>query len=45
VFYVALRRLAGNRPLRQHGPSTHVDPPASGSGAVARAVPAARHDD
>ncbi|WP_399696885.1 hypothetical protein, partial [Xenophilus sp.] len=26
VFYVALRRLAGNRPLRQHGQvPTHAD--------------------
>jgi multidrug efflux pump len=46
VFYVALRRLAGNRPLRQHGPSTHIDAvPASGSGANARPVPAAPHDE
>jgi multidrug efflux pump len=47
VFYVALRRLAGNRPLRQHGPSTHVDDaaPAVGSGAGARPVPAAPHHD
>jgi multidrug efflux pump len=46
VFYVALRRLTGNRPLRQHGASTHEDTPhgdaplASG-GASARPLPAA----
>jgi multidrug efflux pump len=25
VFYVLLRRLAGNRPLRQHGEAPHID--------------------
>jgi multidrug efflux pump len=40
VFYVALRRLAGNRPLRQHGQSTHEEAPAAG-GASIRPVPAA----
>ena len=41
VFYVALRRLAGNRPLRQHGSSTQEEAPALAGGASARAVPAA----
>jgi MFS family permease len=42
VFYVVLRRLAGNRPLRQHGPSTHEVPvPAFAGGATARELPAA----
>jgi multidrug efflux pump len=44
VFYVGLRALAGNRPLRHHGKPTHVDALPAGSGAVARAVPAARHE-
>ncbi|NNU42043.1 efflux RND transporter permease subunit [Ramlibacter montanisoli] len=44
VFYVALRRLAGNRPLRQHQPSTHIDLPVpAGGGADARPLPAAPH--
>ncbi|TFZ05706.1 multidrug efflux RND transporter permease subunit [Ramlibacter henchirensis] len=46
VFYVALRRLAGNRPLRQHQPSTHVDlPQPAGAGGAARVVPAAPHQE
>ncbi len=48
VFYVALRRLAGNRPLRQHQPSTHVDIPApatSGGGGTVRPLPAAPHQE
>ncbi len=47
VFYVLLRRLAGNRPLRQHGevppvaePPAHAAPPAAGAG-DARLLPAA----
>jgi multidrug efflux pump len=36
VFYVLLRRLAGNRPLKQHGEATHVEAfataPAGGHG-------------
>jgi multidrug efflux pump len=42
VFYVVLRGLAGNRPLRQHGPAL---PPPAGSGANARLVPAAPQQD
>ena len=46
VFYMALRALARNRPLRQHAPSTHVDPaPAGPGGASARALPAAPRRD
>ncbi len=46
VFYVALRRLAGNRPLRQHQPSTHVDAPVPGGGGGAvRPLPAAPHHE
>ena len=48
VFYVALRRLAGNRPLRQHQPSTHIDLPAtatSGGGGTVRPLPAAPHQE
>jgi multidrug efflux pump len=47
VFYVALRRLAGNRPLRQHQPSTHIDlpAPATGGGGTVRPLPAAPHQE
>jgi len=49
VFYVALRRLAGNRPLRQHQPSTHIDIPApattTGGGGTVRPLPAAPHQE
>jgi multidrug efflux pump len=41
VFYVLLRRLAGNRALRQHGEIPHFEGFASGGGGTARAVPAA----
>jgi len=41
VFYVVLRRLAGNRPLRQHGQQPHFKGFAGGGGAAAKAVPAA----
>lgn len=41
VFYVVLRRLAGNRPLRQHGQAPHFEGFAGGGGAGAQAVPAA----
>ncbi|MBA2674521.1 multidrug efflux RND transporter permease subunit [Ramlibacter sp.] len=44
VFYVGLRAMAGNRPLRHHGRAVHIETPPSGSGAVARPVPAARHE-
>lgn len=46
VFYVVLRRLAGNRPLRQHGPS-HLDHPAPvhAAGGSARPLPAAPHQE
>ncbi|HSV52448.1 MAG TPA: multidrug efflux RND transporter permease subunit [Burkholderiaceae bacterium] len=47
VFYVVLRRLTGNRPLKLHGAEPHVeafatpDGFAAGGGASARPVPAA----
>jgi multidrug efflux pump len=41
VFYVALRRLAGNRPLRQHGQVPHFEGFAGSGGGAVRAVPAA----
>ncbi|WP_332746085.1 efflux RND transporter permease subunit, partial [Hydrogenophaga sp.] len=41
VFYVLLRRLAGNRPLKLHGEIPHVEGFASGGGGTARPVPAA----
>ena len=41
VFYVALRALARNRPLRQHGQVPHFEGFASGGGASARPLPAA----
>ena len=48
VFYVALRRLTGNRPLRQHGQVPHAEAFAgtAGGGAV-QALPAAKvaHDE
>lgn len=53
VFYVVLRRLAGNRPLKQHGEVPHhaeafaSAPPLAGPGGVAQAVPQAplsRHE-
>jgi multidrug efflux pump len=48
VFYVALRRLTGNRPLRQHGQVPHAEAFAgtAGGGAV-HALPAAKvaHDE
>ncbi|MBN9371919.1 efflux RND transporter permease subunit [Hydrogenophaga sp.] len=40
VFYVLLRQLTGNRPLRQHGETPHFKGLASG-GADARPLPAA----
>ncbi len=48
VFYVVLRRLAGNRPLKLHGEVPHIEAFAAspvtggGGGAVAHAQPAAR---
>ncbi|WP_341912814.1 multidrug efflux RND transporter permease subunit [Polaromonas sp. YR568] len=45
VFYVALRRMAGNRPLKLHGEVPHLEAFASshatGGGAAAQAQPAA----
>ena len=44
VFYVLLRRLAGNRPLKLHGQVPHVEAfatPVHGPGGSARPVPAA----
>ena len=42
VFYVALRRMAGNRPLKLHGEVPHLEAFAGsqGSGAGAQALPA-----
>jgi len=46
VFYVALRRMAGNRPLKLHGEVPHIEAfatsPVSGGGAAGHAQPAAR---
>ncbi|WP_137916900.1 efflux RND transporter permease subunit [Hydrogenophaga sp. 2FB] len=44
VFYVLLRRLAGNRALKLHGAVPHLEGFASGGGGSARAVPAAPVD-
>jgi multidrug efflux pump len=41
VFYVLLRRLAGNRPLKLHGEIPHLEGFASGGGGTVHAVPAA----
>ena len=41
VFYVLLRRMAGNRPLKLHGEIPHLEGFASGGGGTAHAVPAA----
>jgi multidrug efflux pump len=41
VFYVLLRRLAGNRALKLHGTVPHLEGFASGGGGSARALPAA----
>jgi multidrug efflux pump len=38
VFYVLLRALTGNRPLKRHGEVTH-DAPAFGGGAALKPVP------
>ena len=43
VFYVVLRRLAGNKPLKQHGESTVAAPAASGGAGNLHAQPAAPH--
>lgn len=46
VFYVALRRMAGNRALKLHGEVPHIEAfaagPSSGGGTAAHAQPAAR---
>jgi multidrug efflux pump len=42
VFYVALRRMAGNRPLKLHGEVPHIEAFAGGGGAAGHALPAAR---
>jgi multidrug efflux pump len=42
VFYVALRRMTGNRPLKLHGEVPHIEAFAGGGGAAAHAQPAAR---
>ncbi|MET0312389.1 MAG: efflux RND transporter permease subunit, partial [Burkholderiaceae bacterium] len=41
VFYVVLRRLAGNRPLKQHGQVPHKEAFASGGGGAVQTMPAA----
>jgi multidrug efflux pump len=41
VFYVVLRRLAGNRPLRLHGQVPHFEGFAGSGGGAVRTVPAA----
>ena len=41
VFYVTLRRLTGNRPLKLHGEVPHVEAFAGRGGAGAHAQPAA----
>jgi multidrug efflux pump len=45
VFYVLLRRLAGNRALRLHGEVPHLEAfagsPAAGGGDASRLMPAA----
>ncbi|MDI1238919.1 MAG: efflux RND transporter permease subunit [Polaromonas sp.] len=41
VFYVALRRMAGNRPLKLHGEVPHLEAFAGGGGAPLHAQPAA----
>jgi len=43
VFYVLMRRLVGNRPLRHHGQTPHADLPSAAGDA--RALPAAPHAD
>ncbi len=51
VFYVLLRKLAGNRPLKQHGEVPHhaeafaAAPQLGHGGGVARAVPSAPRQD
>ncbi len=41
VFYVALRKLTGNKPLKQHGPAPHIETgPVGGAGAGAAGVQA-----
>src|SRR5213075_428759 len=45
VFYVVLRKLAGNRPLKLHGEVPHVEGFASGGGGDLRALPAAPRID
>ncbi|MES2383518.1 MAG: efflux RND transporter permease subunit [Pseudomonadota bacterium] len=42
VFYVALRRMTGNRPLKLHGEVPHIEAFAGGGGAAVHAQPAAR---
>jgi multidrug efflux pump len=42
VFYVALRRLAGNRPLKLHGEVPHIEAFAGGGAAPLHPQPAAR---
>jgi multidrug efflux pump len=42
VFYVALRRMTGNRPLKLHGEVPHLEAFAGGGGAAFHAQPAAR---
>jgi multidrug efflux pump len=45
VFYVALRRLVGNRPLRHHGAPVPAAAASLGGGGDVRPLPAAPHHD
>jgi multidrug efflux pump len=45
VFYVLMRRLVGNRPLRHHGQAPQASQPYAVGGADARSLPAALHPD
>ncbi|HZY19052.1 MAG TPA: efflux RND transporter permease subunit [Ramlibacter sp.] len=45
VFYVVLRALAGNRPLKLHGEVPHVEGFASGGGGSFKPLPAAPRQD
>ena len=45
VFYVVLRRLAGNKPLKLHGQVPHVEAFASAGGGSVKPVPASPQQD
>jgi multidrug efflux pump len=44
VFYVLMRKLAGNRPLKQHGEVPHLEGFAGSSVQPQPAAPVARHE-